>query len=94
MTESILPGVPRIESPVFANDTLADLSEEERRVATDLNANGYAVIDFPDPAINARIDRIVSNLSSHFDVDFGDDRAVRAPLGRVLREKTHDPGAG
>lgn len=72
MTESIFPGVPRIESPVFANDTLADLSEEERRVANDLNANGYAVIDFPDPAIDARIDRIKNNLSSHFDVDFSD----------------------
>lgn len=53
------------------------LSDEERRIATDLHHNGYAVIDFPDPGIEERIERIKSRLASRFDVDLGDPAAVK-----------------
>ncbi|AWW73679.1 phytanoyl-CoA dioxygenase [Erythrobacter sp. KY5] len=75
MSERIFPGVPRIESPIFACDKLADLTEKEQRIARDLNTNGFAVIDFPDPDIDARIDRILTNLSASFEVDFEDPKA-------------------
>jgi hypothetical protein len=63
-----LPGVPDVESPfyeiLFAEK---DLSPELRRIASDLRENGFAVFDFPDPELFARIDRIVASLAPTFD---------------------------
>ena len=66
MTKTLFPGVPRIESPVFGQDTLEDLNEEEKVIARDLNSRGYAVFDFPDPDIDTRISRIQASLASQF----------------------------
>jgi hypothetical protein len=51
----LLPGVPLVESPFF-DEILAtsNWAAETRRVATDLNRDGFAVIDFPEPEL-ARI---------------------------------------
>src|SRR5689334_6390592 len=66
----LFPGVPRIESPIFRSDDPAyDFSDEERRVAGELSERGFAVIDFPDPEIAARIDRIKANLAPRLNVD-------------------------
>ena len=68
------PGIPLVESPLFAQQ-LASLgfSEDEERIATELNERGYAVLDFPDPQIDQRIDRITANLQPRFpDIDFAD----------------------
>ncbi len=45
---------------------------EEERIATSLHENGYAVFDFPDADLDARIDRIKHNLAPHYRIDFND----------------------
>ena len=78
-----LPGVPIVESPFF--DVLSEQfagDAEVLRVARDLNRDGYAIIDFPDPGFDARAaalrhdDRDVTriehrqqNLDGGFDVE-------------------------
>jgi hypothetical protein len=67
LTESLLPGVPLVESPLFAVEVeRAELTAEERKIADALNRDGYAVIDFPDPELDARIDRIREQLAPLF----------------------------
>ncbi len=63
-----LPGVPLVESPFF-HDLLADLEVDEatKAVATQLHDQGWAVIDFPDPEIGLRADRIKRSLHSRYD---------------------------
>jgi ectoine hydroxylase-related dioxygenase (phytanoyl-CoA dioxygenase family) len=70
---NIFPGLPLIESPLFP--ALKDswgLSEEELRIATNLHEMGYAVLDFPDADIDARIDRIKAQLGPRYGIDFAD----------------------
>ena len=60
-----MPGVPLVESPLF--DAMIEelkLTPEERTIAIDLNVRGYAVIDFPDGQLDARIERIKEYLAS------------------------------
>lgn len=67
------PGVPLIESPLFAQILPhMELSEDEARIARDLNTRGYAVLDFPDPDIDARIDRIKHVLGPQFGINLDD----------------------
>lgn len=70
---NLFPGLPLIESPLFA--TLAPLqgfTAEEVRIADDLRHNGFAVLDFPDVDIVARIDRIKASLGPRYGIDFAD----------------------
>lgn len=72
----LLPGVPLVESPLFAQSLDAmNLTDVERDIATQLNTRGYAVLDFPDPDIDARIERIKTSLASHYSVDIADPKA-------------------
>lgn len=76
---NLTPGVPLIESLAF--DAILPelgLTEEERRIATDLNRQGYAVIDFPDPAIDARCERVKSALAPRFGIDLEDPSTFKA----------------
>lgn len=68
---NIFPGLPLIESPLFPM-LKADwgLTPEEERIADDLHAKGYAVLDFPDPEIDARIERIKAHLGPRYGIDF------------------------
>lgn len=67
----LLPGLPLIESPLFAQMLpYMRLTPEEERIARDLNQHGYAVLDFPDLDIDARITRIKAALGPAFGVDF------------------------
>jgi hypothetical protein len=75
---NLLPGVPLIESPLFEQVLETwELTDTERNVATQLHERGYAVIDFPDPAFEARSDRIRANLAPRFPVDFDDPEASK-----------------
>ncbi len=68
---NIFPGLPLIESPLFpALKVTQGLTPEEERIATSLYEKGYAVFDFPDVELDARIDRIKSDLSPRYGVDF------------------------
>jgi Phytanoyl-CoA dioxygenase (PhyH) len=64
------PGIPLVESPIF-QDIVGDmdLSESEREIAQSLHQNGFAVFDFPDIDIEARIARIRAALSPVFQID-------------------------
>ncbi|WP_375381757.1 phytanoyl-CoA dioxygenase family protein [uncultured Sphingomonas sp.] len=77
LSSRLLPGVPLVESPLFAGSPDAmRLSSFERDIAVQLNTRGYAVFDFPDPAIHARIDSIKTNLSPRYDADLSDPEAL------------------
>ena len=76
-----LPGVPKVESPFFA-----DFFEEGSTspavydAAVQLNRNGYAIIDFPDDQINLVAERIMRDLHDSYDWDaFLSDRRWTAP---------------
>jgi hypothetical protein len=65
------PGLPLIESPLFTEQMPSmKLSSEEQNIASSLHERGYAVLDFPDKDLDARIERIKANLSLHFGIDF------------------------
>lgn len=85
-SQSIFPGVPRVESPLFALDDLADLRPEEQAVARDLDTKGYAVIDFPDPEIDARINRIKANLAPRYGIPFDDPAADKTRGERRIQD--------
>jgi hypothetical protein len=75
-----LPGLPLVESPLFpALLPALGLSEEEARIGLELHDRGYAVFDFADLELNARIERIKTSLSPRFGVNFtdaGSDKTV------------------
>ena len=72
----ILPGLPIVESPLFAQQkNNMGLTASEEDIASSLHARGYAVFDFPDPDIDARIERIKTNLGPGFGVDFDDPQS-------------------
>lgn len=68
---NILPGLPIIESPLFLmNIAECGFTEEEERIAISLHTNGYAIFDFPDTDLDARIERIKRNMGPIFEIDF------------------------
>ena len=78
LTTELLPGVPPIESPLFSqwlDQSGLDLGE--RTVAQSLHDKGYAVIDFPDPEIDARIERIKTRLMPLFAADLADPASIK-----------------
>jgi hypothetical protein len=83
-----LPGIPLIESPLFPSLIEGmGLGDEERRIAVDLNERGYAVIDFPDPAIHERIDRIKREFAPRFGLDPEQpDRQTGVPAPRRVQD--------
>ena len=87
MTElaKLLPGVPPVESPFFEGLLPSlPLSLEEQKIARALNRNGFAIIDFPDPEIVARAERIKANLAPRFSADLSDPESIKAlPNQRV-----------
>lgn len=86
MSDHPFPGIPRIESPVFASDELADLNEDERKLAIQLNQRGYAVFDFPDPDIDERIERVKANLGPQFGISFDDPDADKTKGERRIQD--------
>lgn len=66
-----LPGLPLIESPLFpALKDAQGFTAEQARIASDLYEKGYAVLDFPDADIHARIERIKDALGPRYGIDF------------------------
>lgn len=55
----LLPGVPLVHSPFFeAVVAGSDWDDETRRVARDLNRDGFAVIDFQEPQFDALVEDV------------------------------------
>lgn len=68
--KNLLPGVPLVESPFFAD--FFDPKETDPRVyeaAVQLNRNGYAILDSVDEDFDAVADRIKTNLHDRYDWD-------------------------
>ncbi len=86
------PGLPLIESPLFpALKASLGFTEEEQRIGNDLHENGYAVLDFPDPEIDARIDRIKAALGPSYGIDFSDPESDKTSgLRRIQDAWTFD----
>ena len=82
--EMALPGVPRVESPLF--DSISrnlPLTPEEHRIAQSLREDGFAVLDFPDPDFDLRSDRIKRRLAPMFGIDLGNPESVRTATGNL-----------
>ena len=63
-----LPGVPIVESPFFERLVLSMIDDPEAvRVARDLNRDGFAILDFPDPDFEDRADSLRTELDSYHD---------------------------
>ena len=70
VSQKLLPGVPLVESMLFsASVDDMGLSNTERDIAIQLNERGFAVFDFPDDDVDARIDRVVAALTPQYDFD-------------------------
>jgi phytanoyl-CoA dioxygenase PhyH len=81
---AILPGVPLIESPFFAEISAAsDFDGETARIACELNEKGFAVLRFPDERFDDRAARIKQNLAPRFD--FAAWRTHEWQLGEGMR---------
>ncbi len=77
LSAQLLPGVPLVESPLFAASIDAmGLSASERDIALQLHTRGYAVLDFPDPLIDARMERIKAAFSPQFGIDPQDPETI------------------
>lgn len=82
-----LPGLPLIESPLFPSLKAAQgFTAEEERIATDLHEKGYAVLDFPDEDIDARIDRIKAALGPSYGIDFADPESDKTHGERRIQD--------
>jgi hypothetical protein len=62
------PGIPIVESPFFdaLSHAFAD-DAEVFRVARDLHRDGFAIIDFPDPAFASRADALRRDLDRYYN---------------------------
>lgn len=60
-----LPGVPNVESPFF-DEIFADADPELKIIASQLNTQGYAVIDLGVDNFDNTADAIINNLGKHF----------------------------
>ena len=85
-TASLFPGVPLIESPIFESEPLDGFTDQEKALARQLHDDGFGVIDFPDPDIDARIDRIQRNLGPGFGIDFADPAADKTRGERRIQD--------
>jgi hypothetical protein len=87
----LLPGVPLVESPLFALAVEeAALSGPERAIAEDLHRSGFAVIDFPDPEIDARIERIKTCFAPSFGIDPGNRESRKGGGNKRLQDAWRD----
>lgn len=85
--ENPLPGLPLIESPLFpALAPALELDADEARIADDLHNKGYAVFDFPDPDLDARIERIQRRLGPGFGIDFANPESDKTLGERRIQD--------
>lgn len=82
-----LPGMPLVESPLFPA-LLPDLgfSAEEERIGLELHERGYAVLDFPDDDLDARIERVKASLSPRYGADFADPESDKTSGHRRVQD--------
>lgn len=85
--KNLLPGLPLIESPLLpAIVSSLGLTAEEERIANDLRENGFAVFDFPDADLDARIERIKANLGPRYEINFADPESDKTQNLRRIQD--------
>ncbi len=68
ISQALMPGVPLVESMLLqASLGQMDLTERERAIALQVHDQGFAVMDFPDDDLDARIERIKADLTPRYD---------------------------
>lgn len=83
--------MPLIESPLFPVQRASlGLTADEEQIATDLHNLGYAVLDFPDVDIDARIDRIKANLGPRYNIAFDDPESDKTSGERRIQDAWKD----
>ena len=81
------PGMPLIESPLFpALMGAQGFTADEARIASDLHEKGYAVLDFPDADIDARIERIKGALGPRYGIDFANPESDKTHGERRIQD--------
>jgi hypothetical protein len=84
---NIFPGIPLIESPIFEMlEPSLGLTVEEARIANDLRHKGFAVFDFPDVDLDARIERIQHNLGPRYGIDFANPQSDKTIAERRIQD--------
>lgn len=85
--DHLLPGVPRVESPFFERIFTEDAFDPETlRVARELNTQGFAVIDFPDPDFDDIAATIISELHGAYDWDHWHQLGFAAGMGMRVQD--------
>lgn len=67
-----------------------ELNADEERIATDLFEKGYAVFDFPDADLDARIDRIKAHLGPRYGIAFDDPASDKTIAERRIQDAWQD----
>lgn len=81
------PGIPLIESPLFPlHQASMGFSAEEARIGSELHERGFAVLDFCDPELDARIERIKANLGPRYAIDFSDPQSDKTQGERRIQD--------
>lgn len=84
---NVFPGVPFIESPLFPTlKTSLELTQKEAEIVTNLHELGYAVLDFPDSEIDARIDLIKHDLGQRYGINFEDPQSDKTLGERRIQD--------
>ncbi|WP_031343005.1 phytanoyl-CoA dioxygenase family protein [Novosphingobium lindaniclasticum] len=82
-----IPGLPLVESPLFSSlKAEQGFTPEEERIASELHEKGFAVLDFPDVDINARIDRIKAALGPKYGIHFADPESDKTTGERRIQD--------
>ena len=91
-----LPGLPLVESPLFAAALPGmGLDEEEERIARDLHETGFAVLDFPMDDFEAVAERMKAALAetpqladmAHSGPDHPVERAIQVQVYSIPHGK-------
>jgi len=82
-----LPGIPLVESPLFPAIALSlELTDNEQSIAESLATRGFAVMDFPDDQLDARIERIKASLAPRLGIDLLDPTSEKIGGDRRIQD--------
>jgi hypothetical protein len=65
---NLLPGVPKVESPLFER-LFEDADAETLRVARSLHQDGFALVDFPDPDFGPLAETVIAKLGPQMPLE-------------------------
>jgi hypothetical protein len=81
---NLLPGVPKVESPLFGR-LFEDADAETLRIARSLHQDGFAVVDFPDPDFGPLAETVIAKLGPQMPLE-------RSGQGKAPVHALREPG--